>query len=161
MTKAVTTKTYFVIWFITIIIFILSTIFFNKFTKSFQEGPIFGGLYLGNIFVGIVTFVLGLVSILIKNKGNRNILQSNEVLKINKQNKPKTFLLIISFFVFIISLLFLFISNTSSFTNDSTQFPRLLILAFFAFVSLVFFISYLVSFPNKLIKKNYLNKEKN
>ena len=160
MTKAVTTKTYFVIWFITIIIFILSTIFFNKFTKSFQEGPIFGGLYLGNIFVGIVTFVLGLVSILIKNKGNRNILQSNEVLKINKQNKPKTFLLIISFFVFIISLLFLFISNTSSFTNDSTQFSRLLILAFFAFVSLVFFISYLVSFPNKLIKKNSLNKEK-
>jgi len=155
MTKAVTTKTYFIIWLITIVSFVLLTVSFSIFPDFFQKADIynqiFGIDYLGNIFVGVVTFVLGLVSMLFKNKVDTNITQNNQVLKSDKQNKPKTFLLIVSFFVFILSLLFLFISNTSSFTNDTTQFPRLLILAFFAFMSLIFFISFLVSFPNKLI----------
>jgi len=155
MTKAVTTKTYFIIWLITIVSFVLLTVSFSIFPDFFQKADIynqiFGIDYLGNIFVGVVTFVLGLVSMLFKNKVDTNITQNNQVLKSDKQNKPKTFLLIVSFFVFIISLLFLFISNTSSFTKDTTQFSRLLILAFFAFVFLIFFISFLVSFPNKLI----------
>lgn len=164
MTKAVTTKTYFIIWLITIISFLLLTISLNIFPNYFQKNEIysqiFGIVYLGNIFVGVVTFILGIASILFKNKGDTNVSQNNQVLKSDHKNKPKTFLLVVSFFVFIISLLFLFISNTSTFTNDTTQFPRLLILAFFAFVSLIFFISYLVSFPNKLIKKNSINKER-
>lgn len=155
MTKAVTTKTYFIIWLITIVSFVLLTVSFSIFPDFFQKADIynqiFGIVYLGNIFVGVVTFVLGLVSMLFKNKVDTNITQNNQVLKSDKQNKPKTFLLIVSFFVFILSLLFLFISNTSSFTKDTTQFSRLLILAFFAFVFLIFFISFLVSFPNKLI----------
>ena len=155
MTKAVTTKTYFIIWLITIVSFVLLTVSFSIFPDFFQKADIynqiFGIDYLGNIFVGVVTFVLGLVSMLFKNKVDTNITQNNQVLKSDKQNKPKTFLLIVSFFVFILSLLFLFISNTSSFTKDTTQFSRLLILAFFAFVFLIFFISFLVSFPNKLI----------
>ncbi|MEK7597205.1 MAG: trypsin-like peptidase domain-containing protein [Patescibacteria group bacterium] len=164
MNKIVTTKTYFVIWFITIVNFVLLTILFNKFTNLFQKDPIFstifGPLYLGNIFIGVITFAIGVVSMLLKNKINSNLSASTQTVKDNKQNKPKTVLLVISFLVFIISLIFLFISNIPSFTNDSTQFPRLIILAFFAFISLILFIAYLISFPNKLIRKNSLSKEK-
>lgn len=164
MNKIVSTKTYFVIWFITIINFFLLSILFNIFPDLLQKDPffnsIFGILFLGNIFVGVVTFIVGIASMLFKNKIDKNFSPSIQTTKDNKQNKPKTVLLVISFLVFIISLIFLFISNTSYFTNDSTQFPRLIILAFFAFISLIFFISYLINSPNKTIRENSLNKEK-
>jgi len=76
------------------------------------------------------------------------------------KDRPKTFLLISSFVIFIISLIFLLISNNPSFTNDTSQFPRLILLAFFSFASLVSFIAYLVSYPNKLVRKNSINKER-
>ena len=84
MTEAVTTKTYFIIWLITIVSFVLLTVSFSIFPDFFQKADIynqiFGIVYLGNIFVGVVTFVLGLVSMLFKNKVDTNITQNNQVL---------------------------------------------------------------------------------
>ncbi|MFA5770381.1 MAG: trypsin-like peptidase domain-containing protein [Patescibacteria group bacterium] len=164
MNKAISTKTYFVIWLITITNFVLLTIFYNKFTDFSQKNSffstIFVSIYVVDILAGVLTFILGVISVFIKNRPVKNISQSNQTEKSINKNKPHIIFLVISFLVFIILLIFLLVSNTSSFINDSTQFPRLIILAFFAFISLIFFIAYIISFPNKLIRKNSLNKEK-
>lgn len=164
MNKIVTTKTFFVIWFITVANFILLTIFFNEFSEFLQKNlfisQIFGPLYLADIFVGVITFILGIVSVFFNKQTQvQNFPKSEVIIKSRQQNKPRTILLIFSFLIFVVSLIFLFVSNTTFFTSDSTQFPRLIILAFFASIALIFFIAYLISFPNKIIKKNFLNKE--
>ena len=162
MNRVLTTKTYFVIWLMTVVTFIIQTALLNIFSKFLYGGSIYStiffSIYLINIFAGIVTFIFGFISLFIRNKDKQNT--NLEEKKILPNDRPKTFLLISSFVVFIISIIFLFISNNSSFTNDTTQFPRLILLAFFSFISLISFIAYLTSYPNKLIKKNSKNKEK-
>src|SRR3990167_5543301 len=119
---------------------------------------VFFSIYLVNILAGVVTFIFGLVSLFTKNK-NASSSNLNDKKMLSK-DKPKTFLLITSFIVFILSIIFLLLSNNPLFTGDTTQFLRLIILAFFSFISLVSFIAYLTTYPDKLIKKYSSNKEK-
>lgn len=158
LNKTVSTKIYFIIWFFTIVFFLALTVLFNKFTPFFQNNKIvsslFGPIYLGNIFIGIITFLLGLNS----------SIQKKEVIKIEqKQNntlKPKRFYFVSFFVMFVVSIIFVIFSNTVFFTQDTTQFSRLVIMAFLSFISLICFIVYLSTYPKKIIIKNAKNKER-
>jgi len=158
LSKALPSKVYFAIWVLTILYFIVLTILFNKFTSFFQNNQIasavYGPMYLGNIFVGILTFLFGIASLVSK----KEVIVIEQ--KQNKAHKPKRFYLVSFFVVFIISIIFLVFSNTSFFTKDTTQFPRLVILAFLGFISLILFIAYLSSYPKKTIIKNAKNRER-
>lgn len=157
-TKAIPPKVYFSIWIFNVIFFILLTVLFNKFTILFQQNPFmvstFAPMYLGNIFIGIIVFLFGLAS-LIPKKGVE--------IPLNKKNKistPKKTYLVLFFIMFIVTIIALFLSNNPFFTKDTMQFPRLVMLAFFAFTSLLFFIIYLSTYPHKIILKNAKNKER-
>jgi hypothetical protein len=68
--KTIPPKVYFFIWLFNVVYFIILTILFNKFTSFFQQNPlmisIFGSMYLGNIFIGSIVFLLGLASLVQK-----------------------------------------------------------------------------------------------
>src|SRR3990167_7954902 len=138
MNKVITTKTYFLIWLTAIVIFVFQTALTNWFSKTFFGESflttVFFSIYLVNILAGVVTFIFGLVSLFTKNK-NASSSNLNDKKMLSK-DKPKTFLLITSFIVFILSIIFLLLSNNPLFTGDTTQFLRLIILEFFSFISL-------------------------
>lgn len=152
--KTIPSKVYFLIWLFNVIYFVILTILFNKFTSFFQQNPlmvsIFGPMYLGNIFIGIIVFLFGIAS-----------LSPKKVTEIpqNKAFVPKKTYLILFFIMFIVTIFALIFSNIPFFTSDTMQFPRLVMLAFFAFISLVFFILYLSTYPQKIIKENSKSKE--
>jgi len=62
--------------------------------------------------------------------------------------------------MFAVSIIFIIFSNTTFFTKDTTQFPRLVTMAFLGFISLISFIAYLSTYPKKIIIKNAKNKER-
>lgn len=80
--------------------------------------------------------------------------------KQSKISTPKKIFLILFFVMFIVTILALFLSNIPAFTKDTTQFPRFVMLAFFAFSSLLFFIIYLSTYPSKIIAKNAKSTER-
>lgn len=154
-TKTIPPKVYFLIWLFNVIYFVILTILFNKFTSFFQKNPlmvsVFGPMYLGNILIGIIVFLFGIASLSPK--------KANEVPQ-DKGAVPKKTYLVLFFIMFIVTIFALIFSNIPFFTSDTMQFPRLVMLAFFAFISLVFFILYLSTYPQKIIKKNSKSKER-
>lgn len=158
LSKVFPTKVYFAIWVLSILYFFVLTMLFNKFTSFFQNNQIasavYGPMYLVNIFVGILTFLFGLASLV--SKKEVTVIEQKQT----KIHKPKRFYFVSFFVVFIISIIFLIFSNISYFTQDTTQFPRLVILAFLGFISLIFFIAYLSTYPNKIIIRNAKNRER-
>lgn len=153
--KTIPSKVYFLIWLFNVIYFVILTILFNKFTSFFQQNPlmvsIFGPMYLGNIFIGIIVFLFGIASL-----SPKKVTEIPQV----KAFVPKKTYLILFFIMFIVTIFALIFSNIPFFTSDTMQFPRLVMLAFFAFISLVFFILYLSTYPQKIIKKNSKSKER-
>ncbi len=62
--------------------------------------------------------------------------------------------------MFLLTILAFVFSNNPTFTSDPTQFPRLIILAFCSFISLIFFIVYLSTYPHEIISKNLKSKDR-
>ncbi|MBI4973669.1 trypsin-like peptidase domain-containing protein [Candidatus Roizmanbacteria bacterium] len=116
---------------------------------------VFGPMYLGNILAGVVTFLLGIAS-LTQKKEPCVVKEQKQI----KATKPKRVYLFSFFIMFVVLIIFLIISNTSFFTKDTTQFPRLVIMAFLAMISLALFTLYLITYPNKVILKNAKNSER-
>lgn len=156
--KAIPPKVYFSVWVFNVLFFILLTVLFNKFTLFFQQNPFmiltFTPMYLGNIIIGTFVFLFGLASLAPKKE------ISTSLDKKNKTNSPKKTYLVLFFIMFIATIIALLLSNIPAFTKDTMQFPRLVILAFFAFTSLLFFIIYLSTYPHKVISKNAKSKER-
>lgn len=122
MNKIFTTRTYVKIWFATIIIFVLLTILLGFSIEGLQKNEafftVFLLVYLVNIFIGILTFILGTISLFIRNKSNFNNLSSQQQ-KITNKNKPKTFIFYILLILIIVWLSQLILTNSENSTTKN------------------------------------------